>query len=296
MRETRRQWLRRTAAAPLGAAFGSPGAGDRLGIFCHLGEGENQARRVLAAARAAGFRRTQIFIPWDRAGEGYLKALPGWLREAGIQAEVLSAYVNCCSPETVLMNCRRTDFEKALEYAGQVGSRCLAAWTGGYGSGLMTADPRNFTPQAGDAIVRFLEPYCRKLESAGLQLALESYITLACPDAPSLRSVLNRLPSCIGAVLDPPNLTPPARYAARDQVLEEMMRVLRGRIALVHLKDFRLAADNRGYELPGPLEGEMNYRLYAKHVLSLPASIPLVAEHIPPEGFAAARRLLREFR
>jgi sugar phosphate isomerase/epimerase len=293
-RETRRQWLQQVAAGSLTGALvqAASEAGDRLGIFCHLGTEEGTARKALAAARTAGFLRAQIFIPWDRVGGSYLKALPGWLQDAGVQAEVLSAYVNCCSPETVLMNCGRSHFDKALNYAGETGSRCLVAWTGGYGRGLMSADPRNFTPAAGDAIVRFLEPYARKLESAGLQLALESYITLACPDALSLRAVLDRLPRSIGAVLDPPNLTPPARYAVRDRVLDEMIGILRGRILLVHLKDFRLAADGRSYELPGPLDGEMNYRLYAKHVLGLPASIPVVAEHLPPDRFAEARRRL----
>jgi hypothetical protein len=36
----------------------------------------------------------------------------------------------------------------------------------------------------------------------------------------------------------------------------------------------------------------MNYRLYAKHVVGLPASIPVVAEHVPPERFGEARRRL----
>jgi len=289
MRITRRELLSLAAA---GAAPARQWDDDRLGIFCHLGTDEASARKTLAAARAAGFRRAQISFPWPRVNGAYLKSLPAWLESEGIRAEVLSAYVNCCHPEAVLMDCRREDFARAFELAPTLGCRHLAAWTRSYITELMKPDPRNFAPAASDAISKFLEGYTQRLEKAGLTLALETYITLACPDAPSLRRVLDRLPRCIGAVLDPPNLTPPKRYAQREQVLREMVSTLKDRVALVHLKDFRLAPDGESYSLPGPLQGELNYPLYAREILSLPGSPPIVAEHLSIEEYAEARRKL----
>jgi len=96
----------------------------------------------------------------------------------------------------------------------------------------------------------------------------------------------------VGAVLDPPNLTPVARYRQRDQVLCEMLKLLRHRTAVVHLKDFRLAKSGSSYDLPGPLGGEMNYRLFVDGILKLPGDPPLIAEHLKPAEFAAARRRL----
>jgi len=142
--------------------------------------------------------------------------------------------------------------------------------------------------------VRFLEPFLPKLEQANLTLALETYITLVCPDAPSLRRLLDRLPKCIGAVLDPPNLTPVSQYRERDQALHEMARLLRNRVAVVHLKDFRLASDGATYQLPGPLDGEMNYPLYAKEILALPGAPPIIAEHLSPAQFSDARKRLAQ--
>jgi sugar phosphate isomerase/epimerase len=184
-----------------------------------------------------------------------------------------------------------TVFGGGTGIAGEVGARRLVAWTGGYSANLMQADERNFSPGAADAIVRFLEPHLARLAAAGLTVALESYITLVCPDAPSLRRLLDRLPPAVGAVLDPPNLTPVARYAERDAVLREMVHTLAGRIAVVHMKDFRLAANGR-YDLPGPLQGEMNYRLFLELIGTLPADVPMVAEHLKPEQFSTARRQL----
>jgi sugar phosphate isomerase/epimerase len=140
--------------------------------------------------------------------------------------------------------------------------------------------------------VEFLGAQAQHIERAGLTLALETYITLACPDAPTLGRVLDRLPKCIGAVLDPPNLTPPKRYAQRDQVLREMVSTLKNRVALVHLKDFRLAEDGESYSLPGPLQGELNYPLYVREILALDGSPPIVAEHLSIEEYAGARRKL----
>ena len=268
----------------------------RLGVMCQLAPAESEARSVLAAARQAGFRRVQVFFPWDKVGAAYLRALPAWLGAEDLRCDVLSAYVNCVEPSTVLMSTRAGDFARALDHAADMKCRRLAAWTGGYVPDLMTTDERNFTTGARDAIVRFLEPHLGRLEQAGLEVALESYITLACPDAPSLRALLDRLPAQVGAVLDPPNFTPLARYAERDRVLGEAVRLLAGRISVVHLKDFQPAPGGRGYELPGPLLGGMNYPLFVDYIRKLPGTLPVIAEHVKPANFGETRRaLLRLF-
>jgi sugar phosphate isomerase/epimerase len=273
-------------------AFGMVRDAARLGIMCQFEPEETGARNVLAAARQSGFRRAQIYFPWDRASSSFLGQLPGWLHSEDIHADVVSAYVNCVAPENVLMNARAGDLVRALDLASSVGATRLVAWTGGYGKGLMTPDPRNMQPKAFDGICRFLEPLFKRLETNRLILALESYITLACPDGPTLRGLLHRLPPFVTAVLDPPNLTPITRYRERDHVLLELFRELEGRIGVVHLKDFRLAKDGNSYELPGPMEGEMNYSLFIRRMRQLPPDIPWVAEHLAPAEFAAAFRKL----
>ncbi len=290
MLSSRRQWLAASVMPLRAGAAGLPL--ERLGVACPVGKDETSTRKVLAAARQAGFASAQIQFAWDGADRRFLEGLPAWMRAEDIRASALGAYVNCASPETVIMNCRRADFARAVDFAASFGSPRLVAWTGGFGSALMKADPRNFQREAQDSVLRFLEPFLPRLENAGLVLALETYITLVCPDAQSLGSLLARLPKCVGAVLDPPNLTPLARYADRDEVLREMAGLLRDRVALVHLKDFRLAKDGAGYELPGPLDGEMNYRLYAGLIRSLPGAPPIIAEHLQPDQFARARQRL----
>jgi sugar phosphate isomerase/epimerase len=265
---------------------------ERLGVMCQYGASERNLREALAAARRAGFRRIQVFFPWDKVETAFLKALPGWLRAEELACPVLSAYVNCVSPQVPLMNTRAEDLPRAIDYAGQLGATHLVAWTGSYSAGLTTADPRNHAPAAADAIERYLAPHLRRLEQARVILALETYMTLVCPDAPALRRLLDRLPTAVGAVLDPPNLTPLARYAGRDAALREMFETLAGRIAVVHLKDFKLAKDGKSYDLPGPLAGAMNYPLFVERIRALPETVPVIAEHLGPPEFAAARRKL----
>lgn len=281
---------------PAAAAFAAPAA-DRLAIMCQLGAKEESARKALDAARAAGFRRAMLNFAWDGVDEPFLKALPRWVRDAGLECVALGAYVNCVEPRANLMRTRAEDFERALGYAASLSCRRLVAWTGSHLPDLMKPDPRNDTRASEDALVRFLEPYVPSLERGKLSLALETYITLTCPDAPSLARVLKRLPACVGAVMDPPNLLPIAKYAQRDQAMREMFQALAGRIALVHLKDVRLAAGGQSYELPGPMAGELNYPLYAGLIRALPAEIPAVAEHIGPDQYRPVReKLLPLFR
>jgi len=285
---TRRSFLAGAAAVSLRAAT----LAERLGVVCQVSADEAASRATLRAAREAGFTRVQLQFSWVKADDAFLRALPGWLKQEGLAAEVVGAYVNCVSPSNVLMDCRRQDLIRAIDFAGFMGAHRIVAWTGGYGKGLMTPDPRNWTREAEDAICRFLEPYHPRIENARLMLALETYITLACPDAPSLARLLKRLPKTTGAVLDPPNMTPIARYAQRDKVLKDMFGELKNRIALVHFKDFRLDAGGQSYQLPGPLKGETNYRLFAELVAKLPPQTPLIAEHLNPSEFAAARSQL----
>lgn len=277
----------------LPAAAAAPASwNDRLAIMCQLGSEEARAREVLDAAAKASFRRIQINFEWDRVDEAFLKGLPSWISAAGLQCETLGAYVNCLLPSANLMRTREEDFDRAIGMAPALGVRNLIAWTGSHLPDLMKSHPANATRASEDAIVRFLEPRLKRLESASLTLALETYITLACPDAPSLARLLERLPRNVGAVLDPPNLTPPARYKERDEAIVEMCRLLAARVAVVHLKDFKLRPDGRSYDLPGPLDGEMNYPLFLEHVRKLPASIPVVAEHVGPGEFARVRARL----
>ena len=265
---------------------------DRLGIMCQLQPDEASARAVLRAAREAGFPRAQITFPWDRVTPDFLKGLPRWVAAENLQVDALGAYVNCAAPENVIMSAREPDFDRAIEFAPEIGARRLVAWTGGFGSGLMTPDSRNPSPAASDAIARFLDRKLKRIEDARLIVALESYITLVCPDAPSLRKLLDRFPPSITAVLDPPNLTPIDRYGERDQVLREMFKTMEGRVGIVHMKDFRLAADQKSYDLPGPLRGVMNYRLFVDLVRRLPAQIPAITEHVGPDEFATTQREL----
>lgn len=265
---------------------------ERLGVMCQLGSTEAGARKVLDAAAQAGFKRVQVNFAWDGVDAGFVKGLPGWLGAAGLKCETLGAYVNCLAPAVNLMRTREEDFVRAMEVAPAVGARNLVAWTGSHVPDLMKADARNPGRASEDAIVRFIERHLKGLEERKLTLALETYITLACPDAVSLRRVLDRLPRLVGAVLDPPNLTPVARYGDRDEAMKEMVATLGDRVAVVHLKDFRLKPDGQSYDLPGPLGGEMNYPLYLKLVRGLRGDVPVVAEHIGPGEFAETRRRL----
>jgi len=268
-------------------------ASDRLGLNCLLDSNETSARRTLHAARQAGFRRIQVYFDWVHADEAYLHGLPRWVNEEDLQVDVLGAYVNCVAPSILIMGTRAQDLDRAIELAPELGAKRLTAWTGGYGPALMTADARNFTPTASDAILRTLEPRFKRLEEQKLRLALESYITLACPDASSLRRLLDRTPHFINAVFDPPNLTPIALYGHRDEVLREMLKTLKDRVGVVHWKDFRLARDGQSYDLPGPLGGVMNYSLFLKCVKQLPSDTPIMAEHISPAQYSEFRSKLK---
>lgn len=287
----RRVFLGTVAGAALAPAA-SAWSDDRLGLAINPGTDEAKFRSQLSLAAKAGYRRIQLFPPWAAATPAYLAAMPGWVKAEGLEVPALGVYVNCCRPDVPVMGSREEHFVQAIDVAATYGATTLVAWTGGHAPGLMTADPANFTPASEENIRRFIHRHIRRLDDARLRLALEQYSTLTCPDAPSLGRLLSRVPDSVGAVLDPPNLTLPADYALRDQRLEEMFRILAGRVAIVHLKDLTLAPGGKSFQLPGPMQGDMNYPLFAKKIATLPPTVPLFAEHIGSAQYAETREKL----
>jgi len=76
---------RRSALQCLGAvAAAAPKVtwSDRLGVVCQLAASEKPAREVLGAARQAGFRGIQVFFPWVKIDNAFLKGLPSWACDA----------------------------------------------------------------------------------------------------------------------------------------------------------------------------------------------------------------------
>jgi sugar phosphate isomerase/epimerase len=214
------------------------------------------------------------------------------VKSEGLVCDVLGAYINCLEPSNVLMDARAEDLPRAISLGAELGAKALIAWTGTFGQGLMSFDKRNLDTDNLDKIRSFLEPHTKALKEARLSIALETYITLACPDANMLFDLLKKMPSCFGAVLDPPNMTPLAGFEKRDEVMRYMVSLLKDRIRVIHLKDFKLAADQRSYELPGPLDGVMNYPLYLELIRGLKSDAPIIAEHVGPERYTEVRTRL----
>lgn len=286
--------MRRREFLGLAAAAGLPAAVklEDFGIMLQCGPTEASVKELTGAARTAGFTRAQIRCPWSKLSQEYWASLPKWFEQAGIRVDVVGAYLNACAPENLLMECRREDMDAILDLTGRLGARQVIVWSGGYGKGIRGFDPRNHTPEAETAVVRVLESFAPRLEKARLGMSMETLYALVCPDAEALARVLDRLPPAFGAVLDPPNLIPPPRYANRDRELVEMVRLLRNRVGVVHFKDVKLRADGASYDFPGPLGGELNYPLFLKEIRKLSGNPPLVAEHLQPAEFAAARSRL----
>ena len=67
------------------------------------------------AKRASG--RIQVYFDWVHVGEAYLRGLPAWVKEEGLQVEVLGAYVNCVAPSILIMGTRAQDLDRAIALA-----------------------------------------------------------------------------------------------------------------------------------------------------------------------------------
>lgn len=159
-------------------------------------------------------------------------------RQAGIHISVLGCYVNIIAPDPVKRAEALDSFATHLRLARDFGASLVGTETGSVGAGY-TKD--NFTVEAYQAVVRAVRTMVAEAERFGTTVGIEAGQNHPLHSAPLARKLLEDVPSSnLQIILDCANLMSPDNCARQAKVVSEALELLGNRIAVVHLKDYKL--------------------------------------------------------
>ncbi|GGH18952.1 sugar phosphate isomerase/epimerase family protein [Paenibacillus segetis] len=168
-------------------------------------------------------------------------------RQAGIQIAVLGCYVNIVAPDPSKRTQAIADFVTHLRLARDFGASLVGTETGSLGQGY-TED--NFTEEAFQEVVTSVKAMVAEAERFGVTVGIEAGQNHPLYSAPLTRRLLDVIPSQnLQIILDCANLISPTNYTQQEDIINEAIELLGNRIAVIHLKDFKVT-DERVHFVP----------------------------------------------
>lgn len=159
-------------------------------------------------------------------------------RQAGIQIAVLGCYVNIVDSDPTKRAQALSDFGTHLRLARDFGASLVGTETGSKGQGY-TLD--NFTEEAFKDVITSVKVMVAEAERFGVTIGIEAGKNHPLHTVSLTRRLLDAIPSNnLQVILDCANLMSPANYLQQEDIITEAFELLGNRIAVIHLKDFKM--------------------------------------------------------
>lgn len=278
-----------------------------IGIRLHDTAGASLAER-LDNARRQGFTCAHLAIQ---------KAIPGFrmedapalltedlareVREAfasrGMGCAVLGCYLNLATPD-------EEQYEKTLEiyfahlrFARQMGALTVGTETGAPNTAYR-AEPACHTEEALALITERMLPVARLAREEDAVFAFEPVCRHIIHTPERAERLLEALDTAsdghVRIILDTVNLLTPENRTRCDAILDECERRFGDRIAVLHLKDYRVEEGAADLKACACGTGEMDYGRLLRLARSRPG-IPMTLENTKPDNAEAARLFLENW-
>ncbi len=209
--------------------------------------------------------------------------------KTGLDLALLGCYMSLMDRDPEEVARIRKIYEAHIVFSKQVGAWMVGTETpAGPGSAFV-----NDAPKSEEALQYFIDqlrPVVRKAEEEDVILAIEPVFKHVVSTPERAERVLDAIDSDhLRIIFDAVNLLGPENVDQRDQVIAEGLRRLGDRIALMHMKDYRLEADG---SMPATAcgTGEMDYSVLMRFARERDLSMTL--ENTKPENAVAAREFL----
>lgn len=218
----------------------------QLGIRAH-DFGQLPLPELIGGIRQYGFSHIQFAVrksfpdsvpEWEALSPGTAAYYGDAFRQAGIRIAVLGCYVNIVHSDPAERRRALDAFGTHLRLARDFGAGLVGTETGSVGSGYTEA---NFTEEAFERVVGSVREMVAEAERFGATIGIEAGLNHPMYTAQLTRRLLDLVPSPnLQVILDCANLMRPDNAQEQDTVVAEALELLGSRIAVIHLKDFRL--------------------------------------------------------
>ncbi len=229
--------------------------------------------------------------PSKLAEKGFAGEIRGAFYRTGMDCAVLGCYLCLTHPDP-----EERDRTREIYYAHLAFARETGAWMVGSETPVHPDSPLAREAARSEEAYRFfldqMRPVIRRAEEEGVIMAIEpvySHIISTPERAERMLADLNS--DHLRIILDAVNLLGPGNLDRREAVLDEAVRRLGDRVALLHMKDYTVLADG-SLDAAACGEGEMDYRMLMRFAREKDLSMTL--ENTKPENAENARRTLQE--
>lgn len=211
-------------------------------------------------------------------------------RQAGIHITVLGCYVNIIAPDPVQRAEALDSFATHLRLARDFGASLVGTETGSVGAGY-TKD--NFTVEAYQTVVRSVRTMVEEAERFGATVGIEAGQNHPLHSAPLAHKLLEDVSSNnLQIILDCANLMSPDNHGRQAEVVAEALKLLGNRIAVVHLKDYKL--DHGKIVIVPPGMGELDFRPILRYMKYERPHIHGILESTPESCMADSIAYLKQ--
>lgn len=214
----------------------------------------------------------------------------GAFRQAGIHLAVLGCYVNIVASDPAERNRALSDFAVHLRLARDFGASLVGTETGSVGNGYT---PENFTEEAFQRVVESVRWMVAEAERFGVTVGIEAGLNHPLYTAGLTRRLLEEVPSRnLQVILDCANLLSPDNYLRQEDIIAEALDLLGDRIAILHLKDFRI--EQGRLEIVPVGQGDMQFRPLLHYMKYKRPHIQGLLESTPEENMEASVAYLKQ--
>lgn len=258
----------------------------QLGLWLEIRHADDLPRLADRVA-AMGFGELHAHFP-DGCDARLARRLRRACAGAGLDLAAVSGYANPLRPEVAPMGFTMPQLAALIELLPALDTRRVVCWSGSFGLGLLDDHPDNHTRAGWDALRAAVEGLLPALEDAEALLLFEPFYTHVLGTPERLATFFAEVNTpYVGAVLDIPNLLPPATWPRQAELIGEAVARLAGHIGCVHFKDMRLV-DGK-VDMPAAGQGVLDYAALMDALRALGTTAPMIVEHATLAQAPAAR-------
>ena len=254
----------------------------------------------LAFVRGQGFECTHLALsktlpdfamkdaPEKLARPEFAEEIRGALERTDVRCAVLGCYLNLTHPDPEERERTREIYRAHLTFAGKIGAWMVGTETPSHPD-WMPGEKARESEEAYRFFLEQLRPLVRVAEEENMILAVEPVYSHIISTPERAERMLEELRSDnLRIILDAVNLLGPGNADRREEVIREAIRRLGDRVALLHMKDYRMEEGQMPAMACG--EGEMDYSMLMAFARERDLSMTL--ENTKPENAERAKAVL----
>jgi len=215
------------------------------------------------------------------------------LEEKGIKVAMMGAYFNPIHSDKELVAKTTLNFKNHLKKAKFFGTELVGTETGSYNDDEWTWHKNNDSEAAFQEVLRVFKDILPVAEAAGVYLTIEPAYHHVISTPTRLKRLVDELDSPnVRVIFDLFNLLHKGNTDLQRQITDEMVRLFKDKIMIVHAKDFILKDGELVQVAPG--KGDMDYPYLIEKLRTLETTPDIVLEGVTGEDIPFSRDFILE--